>query len=197
MQRSFATLAGLLWMVTAANAGTLFEAAKEGNTATVNKMLLEGAAVDERGPNDATPLIAAALAGNPDTVKTLITAGADVMARNRSGFTPLHAAAYGGHLEIVRLLLNNGSDLEARTNRAGQTPIYMAADEAHIDVVEHLLEQGADVVTVDKSGFSVLVRALFRKHEDVAGLLKQYGATCPGPDLLGEDFQTHCIAVGQ
>lgn len=196
MHRLFTALMGLLLMVGIAQAGTLYEAAKVGDTATVNKLLVGGASTDERGPNDETPLIAAALGGNSDTADVLIAAGADVAARNRSGFTPLHAAAYGGHLDVVRLLLAKGADLESRINRAGQTPIYMAADEDHIEVVAHLLSEGADVSVVDKSGFTVLIRAMFRKHYDIVGLLKQHGATCPGPDMFGDGFQKLCIEAG-
>ena len=86
-----------------AQAGQLFDAAKQGDTATVKALLESGTSVDERGPNKATPLIAASLAGNTETAAALIEAGADVMARNHSGFTPLHAAAKALNLGVCPL----------------------------------------------------------------------------------------------
>lgn len=179
-----------------AQAGALFDAAKQGDTASVNSILESGALVDERGPNKATPLIAAALAGHTETVAALIEAGADVMARNRSGFTPLHAAAFGGNVETARLLLANGADVNGRINRAEKSPIFMAADEGHIEMIELLLDHDADIVTPDNDGFSVLIRTMFRKHYDIVGLLKQNGATCPPPDAFGPEFHRLCLDAG-
>ncbi|MCA0928810.1 ankyrin repeat domain-containing protein [Ruegeria profundi] len=179
-----------------AQAGPLFDAAKKGDTATVETLLESGTSVDERGPNKATPLIAAALAGNTETAAALIEAGADVMARNHSGFTPLHAAAFGGHVETARLLLASGADVDGRINRAEKSPIFMAADEGHFGVIELLLEHDADIVTLDNDGFSVLIRTMFRKHYDIVGLLKQNGATCPPPNAFGPEFHRLCLEAG-
>lgn len=197
MHRFGAIFAALVWLVVSAHAGPLFDAAERGATSTVSDLVNIGTSVDERGPNAATPLIAAALAGKAETAEALIQYGANVMAQNRSGFTPLHAAAFGGHLEIARLLAENGADIDAKMNRAGKTPIYMAADEGHLEVVEWLLTEGADVTNIDKSGFTVLIRAMFRKRYDVVGLLKVRGATCPAPDAFGEEFHRLCLAAGQ
>jgi uncharacterized protein len=180
-----------------AQAGTLFDAAKQGDTVTVKAMLDSGSSVDERGPNKATPLIAAALAGNTETAAALIEAGADVMARNRSGFTALHAAAFSGNVETARLLLATGADVNGRINRAEKSPIFMAADEGHIEVIKLLLDHDADIVTLDNDGFSVLIRTMFRKHYDIVGLLKENGATCPPPDAFGPEFHRLCLEAGK
>ncbi|MFC3615359.1 ankyrin repeat domain-containing protein [Lutimaribacter marinistellae] len=197
MWRIVAKFLGLLFLFKAAHAGPLFDAAEMGETTTVRALLESGASVDERGPNAATPLIVAALAGKSETAAVLVDAGADVMARNRSGFTPLHAAAYGGQIDVARLLMANGADINANTNRAGKTPIYMAADEGHIDVVKLLLAEGADVSNVDKSGFTVLIRAMFRKRYDVVSVLKNHGARCPPPEAFGDEFHRACEQAGE
>lgn len=184
------------FMLGPAQAGPLFDAAKQGDTATVKALLESGTSVDERGPNKATPLIAAALAGNTETAAALIEAGADVMARNHSGFTPLHAAAFGGKIETAQLLLAKGADVNGRINRAEKSPIFMAADEGHIEMIELLLDNGADIVTLDNDGFSVLIRTMFRKHYDIVGLLKQNGATCPPPNAFGPEFHRLCLEAG-
>lgn len=197
MWRIGTVLATIFCLLGPAQAGPLFDAAKQGDIATVEALLESGTPVDERGPNQATPLIAAALAGNTEAAATLIEAGADVMARNHSGFTPLHAAAYGGHVETVRLLLARGADVNGRINRAEKSPIFMAADEGHIEVIKLLLYHDADIVTLDNDGFTVLIRTMFRKHYDIVGLLKQHGATCPPQDAFGPDFHRLCLEAGK
>ncbi|SDE68794.1 ankyrin repeat domain-containing protein [Ruegeria marina] len=195
--RWIGAILGMLFLIFGpAQAGPLFDAAKQGDALTVKALLESGASVDERGPNKATPLIAASLEGHTDTVAALIKAGADVMARNRSGFTALHAAAFSGHVETARLLLASGADVNGRINRAEKSPIFMAADEGHIEMIKLLLDHNADIVTLDNDGFSVLIRTMFRKHYDIVGLLKQNGATCPPQDAFGPEFRRLCMEAG-
>ncbi|AXI43142.1 ankyrin repeat domain-containing protein [Sulfitobacter sp. SK011] len=197
MRRIGTIFAAIFCLLGPAQAGPLFDAAKQGDTATVEALLEDGISVDERGPNQATPLIAAALTGNTEAAAALIEAGADVMARNHSGFTPLHAAAYGGHVDIARLLLARGADVNGRINRAEKSPIFLAADEGHIEVIELLLDHDADIVTLDNEGFTVLIRTMFRKHYDIVAFLKQHGATCPPQDAFGPEFHRLCLEAGK
>ncbi len=64
-------------LLESAQAGPLSDAAKQADTATVEALLESGTPVDERGPNQATPLIAATLAGSTEAAAGLIEAGAD------------------------------------------------------------------------------------------------------------------------
>jgi len=180
-----------------AQAGPLFEAAGKGDLATTERLLDEGAGVDERGRNKETPLIAAALAGSAEIAALLIDRGADVMARNRGGYTALHAAAYSGSVEIARLLLDHGAALEDRENVSDHTPLFLAAEEDRIAVAELLLARGADPTVIDRDGFSVLTQSWAKKRVAMVRLLKQHGATCQTAEVLGsEDFHRRCAETG-
>jgi ankyrin repeat protein len=180
----------------AAHAGALFDAAKKGDLAAVEKLLAEGADVDERGRNAETPLMAAALAGKVAVAELLIARGADVMARNAGGFTPLHAATYSGSKEVVRLLLDNGAVLDDAANSAGVTPLLVAAEENDLAIVELLIAEGAELNVRERHGYTPLSRATFKGHTGVMALLKRHGATCQGPEIMGERNYRTCEASG-
>ena len=104
-----------------------------GNKAAVEQALANGADVDSRARDQATPLISAALGNQPAIAELLLGKGANVMARNSGGFTPLHAAAYSGSLAIAKLLLAKGAVLDDAANKAGVTPMMVAGEENQVE----------------------------------------------------------------
>ena len=198
MLRLLVTIAFTFVLVGNARAETLFDAARQGDIATVKALLGSGVFVDEVGRNAATPLIAATLEGKSDVAFLLIEAGANVMARNEGGFTALHAASYAGLIEIMQRLLENGAKLEDDKNVSGQTPIFMAGEEGHADITEFLLLRGADASAIDRDGFSVLTQSWAKRHFPIVRLLKEHGAVCQSAKILGsEDFHQQCVQAGQ
>jgi ankyrin repeat protein len=190
-------LAAALAIVSVAQAGPLFDAARQGDRASVERLLANGAAVDEPGRNAETPLMAAALAGEVAIAELLLAQGADVMARNEGGFTPLHAAAYGGSEAVARLLLDHGAILEDRENVSGATPLMLAAEENSVAVAELLLARGADLSIPDRDGFTPLSQAWAKKRTEMVRLLKQHGASCQPVEILGsEDYYRRCVEAG-
>jgi ankyrin repeat protein len=179
-------------------AGTLFDAAGDGDVAAVHRLLDAGADVDEPGHNRETPLTAAALAGETEIVALLISRGADVMARNRGGLTPLHAAAYSGSVEAAKLLLDHGAVLEDRKNFSGTTPLIVAAEENRAGVVKLLIERGADVDALDRDGFTALTNAWAKGSVEAVRVLKANGAVCQPVEVLGtEDYRRKCVEAGK
>ena len=102
MIRAFAILVAILTPGLAAADARLFAAVDIGDRAAVEQELANGADVDSRTRDQATPLIAAALADQFAIVELLLMNGADVMARNSGGFTALHAAAFSGSVPIAQ-----------------------------------------------------------------------------------------------
>ncbi|MHC9539154.1 MAG: ankyrin repeat domain-containing protein [Vulcanimicrobiota bacterium] len=91
--------------------------------------------------------------------------------------TPLHIAAQTGNFSITEYLLKEEADVNSRDN-AGRTPLHYAAENGHVSVVELLIRKGADVNARDSSQgqWSPYSLALREKHDDVAQLLRNYGA---------------------
>ena len=114
----------LLLSATASFAGDLHSAVRSGDRQLVEKLLAEGASVNERDALGGTPLHDAAWSGDLAIVKLLIDRGAEVNARHReAGSTPLHYAVITNHRDIVELLIAKGADLKS-TYQSGSTPLH-------------------------------------------------------------------------
>jgi uncharacterized protein len=99
-------------------------------------LLANGAGLEARDVDGATPLIRAAESGNTDVVKLLLERGANVEARDKDGHTALIAAGcecasidMPETIDVLRLLLAKNADVDARDS-AGQTALMTAADAA-------------------------------------------------------------------
>ena len=82
----------------------LFQAAFEGNTSKIEKLIKKGADVNAKDENGAPVLMAAAANGQTEIVKMLLDKGADVNVKDKDGKTALMYAADRGHTDIVKLL---------------------------------------------------------------------------------------------
>src|ERR1044071_1884212 len=89
----------------------LIEAAKQGDTDKVRKLLGKGADVNAKDLNGRTALMEAALWRRTETVKVLLDKGADVNAKDNKEETALLATARVGLAEIVKMLLAKGADV--------------------------------------------------------------------------------------
>ena len=173
-------------------AESLFDVVNAGDVAGVERLLAQGASVESRDRDQATPLIAAALGKQLEVAKLLLDRGADVMARNAGGFTPLHAAAYSGSVPIAELLLEKGAVLEDAANKAGVTPLLVAAEENHVAMLELLIARGADVNRPESHGYTPVTRAGFKGHRDIIRVLKRHGAACPPAEVFAASL---CIEM--
>lgn len=197
MRRFIAVVWLAVGLVGSAAAGELHDAAAAGDLAAVKLILVDGADVDERGPNAETALIAAALANQVEIVELLLAHGADIQARNAGGFTALHAAAYAGSIPVAQLLLDRGARLEGNDNKAGATPLMVAAEQGQPALVELFVARGAAVSAPERDGYTPLTRALWKSHPEVMRVLKSHGATCQPADVLGSEvLYQECLAIG-
>jgi ankyrin repeat protein len=94
---------------------SLFEAAKGGDEALVQKLLLEkGVDVDSHDKRDRTPLLCAASHGNQALVKLLLKKGADTDSKDDLSETSLCYAVACERKAVVKLLLEKGVDIETK-----------------------------------------------------------------------------------
>lgn len=121
---------------------SLYGAAERSQVETLKRLIAEGADVNQRGSQGATPLHRAALRGPIEAVEVLINAGAELDAVTGRGLTPIGEAARAGHLAIVRVLLEAGADANGGRR---MTPLVMATQRGHVEVIRLLVEHGANV----------------------------------------------------
>lgn len=121
----------------------LHRAAARGDGATLLRLLLAGAPVDQRSEH----------------------------AGVYEGLTALHCAVAGGHAAAVDRLLRAGASVEARDG-AGYTPLVLATELGHFDIVKRLLAAGARPCAEvgDSTPLAVARRG---GHGMLVGVLKQ------------------------
>ena len=124
-----------------------------------------------------TPLGLSSFFGQLEAAECLIRFGADVnqTARNDFRVTPLHSAAAANDFKMAELLVEHGAEVNIR-QRAGVTPLHSAAHNGNIDLTRLLLDNDADTNARLDSGETPLCLALSDEHQQVAELLRQYGA---------------------
>ena len=127
-------------------------AALQGDSATVNSLLVEGAdpnAVDAYGWGSLH--YAVPLAGS-EVISALLAAGADLDAVTAGGRTALHLAAGQRESAVVSELVGAGADPNAGENAEVGTPLHRAAARNDDVVVLALLFDGAHPSARDADG---------------------------------------------
>lgn len=120
--------------------------------------------LNQKTPQDETPLMMAVFRGYKPLAVAMIKAGALV---NKTGWAPLHYAATNGHLELVTLLLEEHAYIDAEAP-SKTTPLMMAARHGHMEVVTLLLNEGADTSAVNVHGLSAIDFAITSERRDIA-----------------------------
>jgi len=103
----------------------IFEACTKGNLTAVEAHIAGGTDLNQKGPDQNTPLIVAITCGRVDVAKALINGGAKLDLKNKDGTTALISAAFLGQPETVKLLLEKGADINAKNN-TGSTALASA-----------------------------------------------------------------------
>ncbi|AMB41304.1 MULTISPECIES: ankyrin repeat domain-containing protein [Paenarthrobacter] len=99
-------------------AHTLFDAAREGNSALLRGYLDAGAPATLTNAAGDSLLMLAAYHGHEETVQLLVHHGADVNSANDRGQTPLAGAVFKGYTGVARALLDAGADPDSGTPSA-------------------------------------------------------------------------------
>jgi len=128
-------------------------AANNGNTAEVQRLVMQHVDVNERDNNGYTALMWAARNGHTEVMKSLLDAGADMNLRDcaTNGWTALIHAIHKNENKAASLLIDQGADVNARAGgcqevaaEGGMTPLMFAAVYDNTEIVRALLAKGAD-----------------------------------------------------
>lgn len=94
-------------------AHTLFQAAREGDTALLRGYLNAGAPATMTNAAGDSLLMLAAYHGHAEAVQLILKHGGEANAANDRGQTPLAGAAFKGYTDVARVLLDAGADPDA------------------------------------------------------------------------------------
>jgi ankyrin repeat protein len=171
--------------VLSAQAPSMIDAARLGDSEAIRTLLKQGADVNAVEGDGTTALHWAARAGNLELVQMLVSAGANVKATTRLGaYTPLMMAAQAGHAPVVAALIAGGSDLKA-TSTTGTTPLMFAAQSGDTRTATMLLEGGADVNASETAmGQTPLMFAAAFNRVEMVKLLLARGADVKATSMV-------------
>jgi ankyrin repeat protein len=99
--------------------------------------------VDQKDPNNWTPLYRAARDDNVSGVDRLLAQGADPNAADNHGWTPIFQAARCGNAQMVRELMAKGAAVDLQSDLK-ETPLHMAAESGDAETIR--------AVALDKNG---------------------------------------------
>ncbi|MGA3043637.1 MAG: ankyrin repeat domain-containing protein [Bryobacteraceae bacterium] len=151
----------LLWSGCAQHSDIpILQAARLGDSQTLETLLSRGADPNQKDTGGLTPLILSARGGSAVAVETLLRHGADPELRGGvNGWTPLMHAVHKNQPGAARTLLDGGAQVDCR-GRSGETALMMAAGYGFTPLVELLLERGANPRAATAGGYNVLAAAL-------------------------------------
>ncbi|MFF1250954.1 ankyrin repeat domain-containing protein [Pseudarthrobacter sp. NPDC058329] len=110
-------------------AHTLFQAAREGDTALLRAYLDAGAPATLTNSAGDSLLMLAAYHGHAETAQLILQHGAEANTANDRGQTPLAGAAFKGYPDVARVLLDAGADPDAGSPSARAAAQMFARQE--------------------------------------------------------------------
>ncbi|EQC35666.1 hypothetical protein SDRG_06948 [Saprolegnia diclina VS20] len=189
-------------------AQTIFAAAKSNDLGTVQRLIEELSAGDDKAfdvnrlvdeSTESTLMHIACSNGNLNACKYLFMSGMYLNEPNKRGHTPLFYAADCGNLPLVKWMVSNGADID--TDYSGKahmakpaddrcydiafTPLQAACVKGHVEIVDFLVECNADLAGSAINGVTPLHYACHQSRKDVAKVLLDAGADLHATDSLG------------
>ena len=143
--------------VRASSCAALVRAAHDGNLATVQRLLADGADVNGRDAFGRSALHEAAFRGHERIIASLLRAGADPHARDAAGRTPLDEVSSSGDINSIRLL-HEAAGLDPGSP-AHQALVVEAAVAGLNDLLQILPGSDRDINWRDDSGRTALAAA--------------------------------------
>jgi ankyrin repeat protein len=179
----------------------LQRAAQDGNVAEVRRLIVSGAAVDQRDGNGRAPIHIAAFASNDTVLEALAQAGADMNALDDQAYDVVTIAAVADDPELMSLAIRLGNDPGLTTSPWRGTALIAAAHLGRVEAVRRLISAGAPLNHVNSLGWTALMEAVVLgdggpNHQEVVRLLVDAGADRSIADRDGVTPLAHARARG-
>lgn len=188
MARLLATVFLSIVLAVTASAQTLIQAAEQGDTAAIERLIAGGVAIDATDAAGQTPLLRAVQNNHLTAATRLIDAGANINAQAANQDTPWLLAGALGRTAMLRHMFPRGPDFTIR-NRFGGNALIPACERAHVDTVAFLLTTPIDVNHVNNLGWTCLLEIVILgdggpRHVEVTKLVLAAGAK---PNIADRD----------
>ena len=156
----------------------LLAAVKEGVQLEIIQALLKaGADVNARDKQGNNVLLVALKEEAPESVvRELLLAGADVNSKDMQGNSAFLLAIKQQNIDLINLLLEFNADLSAQSPEGDSLLDYAYTHQVPKNILEMILKNGVNVNAINKSGQTMIVKALVAKDYDMVSTLLQNGA---------------------
>lgn len=179
----------------------LHKAAHENDLTTLETLIENGAALNERDSYGRTPAHIAAFASNDDIVRTLAGAGADMNALEKGVYDVVTIAAVANDPELVSIAIDVGNDPDLTTSIYDGTALIAAAHLGHHEVVRRLINAGASLDHINNLRWTALIEAVVlgdggSDHIQTVKALVEAGADISIGDRDGVTPLQHAVSRG-
>ena len=161
-------------MIPGESTTNLFYACMIGDPELVRLLIEHGAQIDGRRGYTASLLTEALRSGHSGVVAVLLEKGVDPNVTDHGGQTPLMLATSNGDKRSIRVLLAAGADVSV--SHYSGSALARAVRAGDIDIVRLLLSVGANPEEIDRSGKTLIYRAVENGQAEIAALLKSNGS---------------------
>ena len=189
----------ILQLTSCATMTPLTAAAKQGDVAMINKLLNEGAKIDEpnSGKWSATPLYWSLFDCKFEAAELLLKKGANVNSTDSFGSAPLYVAACCENvdLSLIEHLIQKGADINYGNKSDGLTSLHYSISCGSVDVAILLIEKGANVNALTNDGTSPLILAAKNDSVFIAKFLLERGADVDWRDFHKKNAMSYAKGI--
>jgi len=138
----------------------LHAAAARGDTASIERLIQDGAATSARDNHQRTPLHVAAFRKQTDAALRLMRLGADPNALDAQRYDIVTIAAVADDVPMLKTALAGGGKATNITSPYDGTALIAAAHLGHDEVVRTLIAAGAPLDHVNNLGWTALIESI-------------------------------------
>lgn len=153
----------------------LLNATENNHLKVIEKLIDNGAHIDEADNYGKTPLLAAILTNNSTLAHRFINEGADLNKQNIWGQTALHLSIQKNKEELTKFLLDQKIDVNIPDEK-GETPLHLAVRSKDIKTTALLIDYGANLNSPTLDGRTPLDLAVQNKDAKMFEFLTRLGA---------------------